>query len=213
LKHSIILVGGGGHCKSVIDVIEAQQTYEITGIIDQPNLIGNMISGYKIIGSDSDLHEFSKSHANFLITVGQIKSSAVRKKIFEGLQNLKVNLPVVISPLGHVSKRTSIGEGTIVMHYAMINAEAKVGMNCIINSRALIEHDCNIGNHTQISTGAIVNGNVKVGDHCFIGSGAVLVQGIEIADYTIIAAGSVVTKSIVEKGTYAGVPAKPTNKK
>jgi sugar O-acyltransferase (sialic acid O-acetyltransferase NeuD family) len=213
LKHSIILVGGGGHCKSVIDVIETHQTYEIAGIIDQENLIGKEICGYRIIGSDSDLHVFSKSHTNFMITVGQIKSSAVRTKISEALQKLKVNMPVIVSPLGHVSERATIGEGTIVMHYAMVNAEAKVGKYCIINSRALIEHDCIIGDHTQISTGAIVNGNVKVGMHCFIGSGAVLVQGIEIVDYTIIAAGSVVTKSIVEKGTYAGVPAKPINKK
>ena len=213
MKHSIILVGGGGHCKSVIDVIEKLQTYEIAGIIDQENLIGKEISGYRIIGSDSDLPVFSKSHSNFIITVGQIKSSEVRTKIFEALQKLKVNMPVIVSPLGHVSVHTTIGEGTIVMHYAMVNADARVGKNCIINSRALIEHDCFIGDHTQISTGAIVNGNVKVGNHCFIGSGAVLVQGIEIADYTVIAAGAVVAKSIIEQGIYAGVPALPLNKK
>lgn len=207
MKHSIILVGGGGHCKSVIDVIETHQTYEIAGIIDQENMIGNEICGYRIIGSDADLPAFSKSNNNFMITVGQIKSSAVRTKIFDNLQNLNINMPVIVSPLGHVSDLATIGEGSIVMHFAMVNTEAKVGKNCIINSRALIEHDCIIGDHTQISTGAIVNGNVKVGKHCFIGSGAVLVQGIEIADYTVIAAGAVVTKSIVQQGTYAGVPA------
>lgn len=207
MKHSIILVGGGGHCKSVIDVIETHQTYEIAGIIDQENMIGNEICGYRIIGSDADLPAISKSNKNFMITVGQIKSSAVRTKIFENLQNLNINMPVIVSPLGHVSDLANIGEGSIVMHFAMVNAEAKVGKNCIINSRALIEHDCIIGDHTQISTGAIVNGNVKVGKHCFIGSGSVLVQGIEIPDYTVIAAGAVVTKSIVQQGTYAGVPA------
>ena len=207
MKHSIILVGGGGHCKSVIDVIETHQTYEIAGILDQENLVGKEICGYRIIGSDADLPAFSKSNINFMITVGQIKSSAVRTKIFEILQDLKVNMPVIVSPLGHVSDRATIGEGAIVMHYAMVNAEAKIGKNCIVNSRALIEHDCIIGDQTQVSTGAIVNGNVKVGKHCFIGSGAVLVQGIEIADYTVIAAGAVVTKSIVQQGTYAGVPA------
>ncbi len=213
MKDSIILVGGGGHCKSVIDVIETHQTYEIAGIVDQENMIGKEICGYRIIGSDAELPLISRLHTNFMITVGQIKSSAVRTKIFEILQNLKVNMPVIVSPLGHVSDRATISDGTIVMHYAMVNAEAKVGRNCIINSRALIEHDCIIGDQTQISTGAIVNGNVKVGNHCFIGSGAVLVQGIEIADYTVIAAGAVVTKSILQQGIYAGVPALPIIRK
>ncbi len=213
MKHSIILVGGGGHCKSVIDIIEMHQTYQIAGIIDQEDLIGKEISGYRIIGSDSDLPSFSKSHANYMITVGQIKSSAARTKIFENLKELNVNMPVIVSPLGHVSDWATIGEGTIVMHFAMVNSYAAIGKNCIVNSRALIEHDCLIGDHTQVSTGAIVNGNVKVGNHCFIGSGAVLVQGIEIADYTIVAAGSVVTKSIASPGIYAGVPAIFINKK
>ena len=194
-------------------MIEAQKTYTIAGIIDQPHLVGTEISGYQIIGCDDDLPALSQSHTHFLITVGQIKTSAVRTKLFELLQHLNVNMPVIISPLGHVSGRATLGEGTVVMHYAMVNADAKVGNNCIINSRALVEHDWIIGDQTQISTGAIVNGNVKVGSHCFIGSGAVLVQGIEIADHTVIAAGAVVTKSILQPGTYAGVPARPINKK
>ncbi len=213
MKHSIILIGGGGHCKSVIDVIELHQTYEIAGIIDQDSMIGSEISNYKIIGSDIDLPLISKTYSNFMITVGQIKSNAIRTKIFENLQPLKINMPVIVSPLGHVSDISQIGDGTIIMHFAIVNSHAKVGKNCIINSRALIEHDCIIGDHTQISTGAIVNGNVKVGNHCFIGSGAILVQGIEIPDHTIIAAGAVVTKSILQSGIYAGVPALLINKK
>lgn len=200
-------MGGGGHCKSVIDVIETLQTYVIEGIVDQEENIGNKISGYPVIGCDNDLSAISETFKNFMITVGQIKSSVIRTRIFEILKSLNVNLPVIVSPLAHVSKRSIIEEGTVVMHFAMVNSHVSVGYNCIVNSYALIEHDCIIGNHTQISTGAIVNGNVTIGNHCFVGSGATLVQGIEIPDNTIVGAGAIVTKNINKAGIYAGVPA------
>ena len=34
-KEKIVLVGGGGHCKSVIDVIECEGRFEIAGNVDQ----------------------------------------------------------------------------------------------------------------------------------------------------------------------------------
>ena len=73
-----------------------------------------------------------------------------------------------------------LGEGTIILHGAIINANVKVGKNCIINSKALIEHDSIIGDNCHISTGTIINGGVKVGDGTFIGSGSITKQSITI---------------------------------
>ena len=56
----IILIGGGGHCKSVIDVIEQQGHFSISGIVDKPELFGTDVLGYPVIGNDSDLESLSK---------------------------------------------------------------------------------------------------------------------------------------------------------
>lgn len=191
-KEDIILVGGGGHCKACIDVIEEEGTFNIAGIVDLSEKVGEEVFGYKIIATDDELSELANSYNNFLITAGQIKNPNLRIKLFNKLKNLEVNFPVIISPNSYVSRHAKIGKGTIVMHNAVINADASVGMNSIVNNKALIEHDAQVGNHCHISTGAIVNGGVKVGEETFFGSGAVSKQYIEIPPRSFIKANSIV---------------------
>ena len=180
MKEKIVLLGGGGHCHSVIDVIEAENKYEIIGIVDKKELIGNDILGYKIIGSDDDLETIFKTCKNAIITVGQIESNTVRVKLFNKLKEIGFDLPIIISPLAYVSKHSFIEEGTIIMHHALVNANAKIGKNCIINTKALIEHDVIIEDNCHISTASVLNGNVIVKENTFFGSNATSRQGIEI---------------------------------
>ena len=181
-KKQIILVGGGGHCKSCIEVIESSNDYEIAGIIDVKEKIGESILGYKIIGCDDDLAELKNQFDYALVTVGQIKSNKARVTIFNNLKKLGYELPVIVSSTARVSKHCIINSGTIIMHQAFVNADSVIGENCIVNSKALIEHDCKIGNHCHLSTGIKINGNVNIGNDCFIGSNTSFVNGISIAD-------------------------------
>ncbi|HBX50603.1 MAG: acetyltransferase [Bacteroidetes bacterium GWF2_33_38] len=191
-KPKIIIFGGGGHCKSCIDVIETENRFIIAGIVDIKEKIGEEILGYKIIGCDFDIPELIKKYKNALITIGQISSPENRIRIFNILENNQANLPTIISPFAYVSKHTKIGKGTIVLHHALIYANAQIGINCIINSKALIEQDVEIGDHCHISTSSVVNGGVKIGDKVFFGSNAVSRQGVEISDYSFIKANSIV---------------------
>lgn len=186
----LFLIGGGGHCKSCIDVIEQEGKFKIIGIIDQKNKIGQKVLGYEIIGSDEDIPKLLKRCNFFHITVGQIGSPDIRMKIYNELKNLNAQFPVIVSPLAHVSKHSQLGEGTIIMHYAMVNADARVGKNCIINSKSLIEHDSVIEDFCHIATGAIVNGGTRVERESFIGSGAVTKQGANIPEKSFIKANS-----------------------
>lgn len=205
---NIILVGGGGHCKACIDVIEAEDRFKIAGIVDMKKKLHQKVLGYKIIAHDEDLPELTKDYMYFLITIGQIKSADRRKDKFAYLKNLEVKFPTIISPLAYVSKNAFISEGTIVMHKAFINANSHIGKNCIINTGAIIEHDTCIDSHCHISTGSIVNGECYVEEGTFIGSKSVISNKISIAKKSIIGAGSTVTKTIRRSGVYAGSPAR-----
>ncbi len=182
-KEKIILIGGGGHCHSVIDVIENENKYDIMGIIDIKNNIGNEVLGYKVIGCDDDLEELFKKCKNAVITIGQIESNKIRVQLFRKLKEIGFSLPVIISPFAYVSKHSKIGEGTVIMHHALINANAKIGNNCIINTKALIEHDTVVEDNCHISTASILNGGVLVKENSFFGSNAVSRQGIEIKGF------------------------------
>ncbi len=193
--NEIIIIGGGGHASSCIDVIEESKEFTISGIIDN-NLNNTCIMGYDIIGDDSKLERLRNKYEYALIAIGQIKSPKTRIDIFDKLKKLNYKLPIIISPRAHVSKHSQINEGTIVMHDAIINAKSRVGSNCIINNKALVEHDAQIGNNCHISTGAIVNGCVTIGSNTFIGSGVVTKQNIEIGSNCIIGAGKTITNNI-----------------
>lgn len=187
-KEEIILIGGGGHCNSVIDVIELENKYTIAGIIDVKEKIGQKTLGYTTIADDDLIPELVKKYKYFHISLGFIKDPQKRIKLFSLIESLGGTLPVIISPYAIVSKHSSIGKGTIIMHNAQINANANIGLNCIINSKALVEHDAIIGSHSHISTGAIVNGTVNVGESCFIGSGAVIVNNTTVPKNSFIKA-------------------------
>ena len=188
----IILIGGGGHCKSVIDVIEKEGQFKIAGIVDKPEFLGSDILGYSVIGNDSDLGNLAKKYQYALITVGQIKSPLLRIKLFELAEKSGFTLPSIISPRAYISKHAMVGKGVVIMHDVLINANAKIGDNCIINSKVLIEHDCSISKHCHISTNATINGGVTVKPGCFIGSGAITKESIIIAKNSFIKAGSLV---------------------
>lgn len=206
MKRPLILIGGGGHCKSVIEVAESVG-YEIKGILDMPDEVGKeVLPGHKVIGTDDEIPQYVEE-CDFIITVGFIKNPALRIKLYNKVNAAGGRLATIIASTAHVSKYAELGEGTVIMHHAFVNAGAKIGDNCIINTFVNIEHDAEVGNQCHISTGTMVNGECKIGENCFIGSQSVCANCIEIASDIIVGAGSVVRKSIRVKGIYAGNPA------
>lgn len=201
----LILIGGGGHCKSVIEAAESAG-YTILGVLDVAENVGKNVLSYKIIGTDEDIPTYVDK-AEFVITVGFIKNPTIRIKLYNKVKEAGGKLATVIASTAHVSKYAEIGEGTVVLHQAFVNADAKVGCNVILNNFVNIEHDAVIGDQCHISTGAMVNGECKVGKNCFIGSQSVLANCITVGDDIIVGAGSFVRKSIFEKGIYSGNPA------
>lgn len=190
---AIILIGGGGHCRACIDVIEASGKFRIAGIVEKKGKDKDPpVLGYPVIGYDSELLLFRKEFDHALITVGQTGTPAARRKIFNDLKVLNFILPVIISPLAYVSKYAAINEGTIVMHHVIVNAGAKIGTNCILNTKSLVEHDVTVGDHTHISTAAVVNGDAMVGSGCFIGSNTTVVHGARLPDDYFFKAGTLV---------------------
>ena len=189
---NLILLGGGGHCKSVIDVAESAG-YTILGILDKPEEVGKKVLSYQVIGTDDDIDKYVDK-AEFVITVGQIKSSTVRRQIAERVEKAGGRFATIIAPDAVVSKYATIGQGTVILHHCVVNADARIGSNCIINTMVNIEHDVEIGDFCHISTGTMVNGTVKIDSDTFVGSGSIIYNNIEIPGCSIIPAGTTVRK-------------------
>lgn len=190
-KKNIILIGGGGHCISIIDIIENGNEFNILGILDSNNF-GKNILGYKILGDDSLINNLVNDNTYFLITVGQIKTCSPRERIYKILKENNAKIATVISPLAYVSRHAKIGEGSVVMNHATVNAQSTIGRNCIINTMSNIEHGVLIGDFCHISTCSVINGDSQIGQRTFVGSNATISHGISIKEDSVISAGKFV---------------------
>jgi len=192
-KPQIILLGAGGHCRACIDVIEQEGRCAIAGVVDRCGTNAEpSVLGYPMLGTDDDLAELRSRCDHALITVGQIGSAALRAGLFARLRELDFTLPVVVSPLAYCSPHAHVGDGTILMHRAVVNAGAHIGVNCIINTASLVEHDAQVGDHTHISTMGVLNGKARVGSRSFVGSNATVVHEVALPDDSFVRAGQLV---------------------
>ena len=206
MSKELILLGGGGHCASVVDVIKQEGTYQVKGILDVAEKVGQSVLNYPIIGTEDDLPDLLKDTPYYLVTVGQVGNAEIRVRLYRLLKEQGAQLPVVVSPTAYVSTHAQLGEGTVVMHQACVNAGADIGVNNIINSQALVEHDVRTGAHCHLSTASVLNGNCQLGNEVLVGSRAALRQGVSIGNRVLIGMGSIVLRDIQEAGVYAGVP-------
>lgn len=188
MKDKLILIGGGGHCASCIDVVESTDRYEIAGILDKDYKPGKDVLGYPVTGTGDDIASYISKGYCFLITVGQISTPKRRMRIFAMLDAENEKLAIVISSRAYVSKHAKIGSGTVIMHDALINVGVEIGVNCIIKSKALIEHGSIIEGHCNVSTSAVINGDCVVGQGSFFGSNAVCKEGTVIESFSFIKA-------------------------
>jgi sugar O-acyltransferase (sialic acid O-acetyltransferase NeuD family) len=208
-KIGIILVGGGGHCKSVIDVLVDSKEFKIIGILDMKDKVGSNLLGFPIIGTDEDIPKLITKYKNFHITIGHILSNVNRVNLYNRIESLGGTFPVIKAYDAHISNFALINSGSFIGHKAVINAGAKIGCNCIINTGAVIEHDSIVEKHCHISTCVTLNADCQVGEGSFLSSHVVINRGVEIPPESRIYSGSIVTKSFKERGiSLKGIPAK-----
>jgi sugar O-acyltransferase (sialic acid O-acetyltransferase NeuD family) len=189
----IILVGFGGHARSVADCIERQGKYQIIGYTD----LEEHHSGYRYLGTDDILADYyNRGVRNAALCIGYMGKGNLRQELYHACTKIGFAFPVIADPSAIISESAEIGEGTFVGKGAIINADAKIGKMCIVNTRALIEHECEIGDFSHISVGSVLCGEVKVGRSVFVGANATVIQCRSIADNCMVGAGMTIRKNV-----------------
>ncbi|WP_026908880.1 acetyltransferase [Paucisalibacillus globulus] len=204
----LLLIGGGGHCKSIIDTL-SEHHYKIIGIIDTKENVGNHLFGIEVIGVDDDLDKlFNQGIKNAFISLGSIGDVKLRKKLFSKAKKIGYFFPTIIDSSAIVSNNAVLGNGTFIGKGAIINANVTIGNNVIVNSGSIIEHDCKINDFCHIAPGSTLSGNVKVKENTHVGTNSTIIENISIGSNTIIGAGSVVIKDISDNTIAYGNPCK-----
>lgn len=185
----IILVGFGGHAKSVADCIERNKMYRIIGYTEP----AEVESRYPYLGTDEVLkYYFSKGIRNVVICQGYLGHGKLRQKLYKYVKDIGYTLPVITDPSSIISNTATIGEGTFIGKCAIVNAEARIGKMAIINTMSLVEHECVVGDFSHVAVAAVLCGRVEIGEAVFIGANATVIQCKEIPEGKIIPAGMVI---------------------
>lgn len=193
----IILIGSGGHARSIVDCIERQGKYRIKGFIDQKSRQNFAYKQYRVIGDDQDARKFyEEGIQNACIAIGFLGDGIVRDKIYELYKSIGFHFPVIIDPSAIIADDVTIEEGSFIGKNAVINSNSYIGKINIINTGAIVEHDCRVNDFCHISVHATLCGNVSVQDHTFIGAGAVVVQGCTLGNNVIVGANSTILSNV-----------------
>lgn len=209
MVESIVLIGGGGHAKSVIDSIRSEEKWNIIGILDNLEKVGQNIMGIPIIGTDDELPMlFKQGVRSAFITVGSLGDVDIRKKLFNKAKKVGFDFPNIIDKSAVIASDVELGKGNFFAKRVVINAGSIIGNQTIINSGAIIEHDCLIGDFVHLSPGAVLSGGVKVGNDSHIGTNSTVIQYISIGKQVLIGAGSVVLHDIKDNTKGYGNPYK-----
>ncbi len=210
MRDSVIIVGTGGHCRSIIDVILSSGSYEIIGLVDIQDMggsIGKTINGYSVLGSLHNIESCCRPGIKLVIAVGDnFNREKVKDMIVEKIPYAQFG--TYIHSRAYVSKGAEVGEGTVVMANAVINNGTKVGKHCIINTGSIIEHDNNINDFASVAPGAKLGGAVSIGRSSVVSIGATVLHNISIGDYTVIGAQSFVNEPLPDNVVAYGIPAK-----
>jgi len=205
MSNKIVLIGGGGHCKSVINTLCRLRTYDEIAVIDKDYPQIKNVFEIPIVGNDDKLLELKEQgYHDAFITVGSIKSTLLRHSLFEKAICLGFHVPCIVDTSAQVSKYAALEEGVFVGQNAVINAGTRISKMAIINTGAIIEHECTIGDYSHISVGAKLCGNVSVGNDVLIGAGAIVIQNVNIGNSVLVGAGSTVLRDVSENQTVVG---------
>lgn len=186
------LYGASGHAKVIIEILECLKI-TVDGLFDDNANIKKLLN-YPVKPYE---HEVISS---LIISIG---NNAIREKIAD---HLNVQYGRAFHPTSSISKRSVIGEGTVVMSGVSINADAQIGKHCIVNTNASIDHDCILGDFVHVSPNAALCGDVHIGEGSHIGAGAVIIPGIRIGKWCNVGAGAVIIRNIPDYSKVVGNP-------
>lgn len=206
MKRPVIIIGGGGHTKVLIDCLK-QQSISILGFTDKLDGLASIL-GVDWLGNDEVIYRFSPEEIQLVNGIGSVKTTAPRRRIYDFFKGKGYKFEQVFHSSTILADDFSVNEGVQIMAGVVIQSGSKVGKNTIVNTRASIDHDCSIGSHVHIAPGTTICGGVQIEDGVHVGAGATIIQNVRIGKNSLVGAGALVLKDVPDGATVIGSPAR-----
>jgi sugar O-acyltransferase (sialic acid O-acetyltransferase NeuD family) len=193
----VVVYGGGGHAKAVIELIEAQGKYSVAGILDDSLPLGSLLLGKPVLGGGDTLARLKEQGIGQVVNaVGGISDIRPRLAIYGRIQAAGLTVPDVIHPRAWVEKSAQLQGGAQILCNTYVGSDNRIGFGCLMNVGVILSHDCVLGDYVNLSPGATLAGNVQVGARTRIGMGVTINLGIHIGCDVRIGNSAVIKKDV-----------------
>ncbi len=195
--NNIVIMGAGELGKEVLWLIEdinrIEPTWVILGFLDDTKEKGDMVNGYPVIGTMSQLEELhSKQDFYAIIAVqnGTDKSEIASKH--KGF----CRWTSIVHPTAVVAPESRVGEGTIVFPQVTVSVDSIIGKHCLLYIHAIICNDCMLGDYTSVMSGVSIAEHATVGERSYLSAGCDVYPGIKIGKNCKVSVGTTVDEDL-----------------
>jgi sugar O-acyltransferase (sialic acid O-acetyltransferase NeuD family) len=182
----LLIVGAGGHGRSVAEVVTGSERWQFVGFADDTVHPATAGTPWPVLGPTGELAAF-RDKAEFAIVA--IGNNAVRERLQQQLHALGFRLATVIHRSAIVAPSARLGMGCAVMAGAVIGTEATLGDGVIVNSGAVVDHHCRVQDYAHLGTNACMAGGSLLGRGSWMQAGAALGYGVQVPAGTVLDVG------------------------
>ena len=201
LESQIIILGAGGHGKTILSVIQASG-YSAFGILDDnPDTWGKQRLGITVLGPIDKVKDYPKCRV--IIGFGD---NSQRREIALKYPNL--NWITIRSTSAYINPSAKIGVGSVIFANAVISADVVIGNHSIVSANTTVGHDTIVEDFVHIAPGAQIAGGTYIENGAMLSMGSIVCPEVRIGEDSILGAGAVAVKDIPAKSIAFGVPAK-----
>jgi sugar O-acyltransferase (sialic acid O-acetyltransferase NeuD family) len=179
----LIIIGAGGHGRSVAEAIQLSEEFEITGFLDDSWPRNTHAGLYPIFGNTIAMHQYRNIADWAIVAIGnnKLRADLLGKLIEAGFQLATVKHPAAI-----ISPSAIIGEGTTIMAGAIIGTESILGKGVIVNSGATVDHDCEVANFGHLGVNTCMAGSSNLGEGAWLHAGNALGYGMSLSPWQVV---------------------------
>lgn len=195
--NNVIIIGGRGGAKMVIEAIRSTGYVGIEGIIDDQLKKGDHVMGVPVLGGDDELETLrKKGFRNVVLSFSALHDLPSREKKYRELKTKGYQFPNVVHARATVEPSVSLGEGNIILANAMVGSEVALGNINYVNTGSMICHESVANSNNHFAPNSVIAGRVRIGSNNLVGMCVTTYFEIEMGDNNIINNGCNVVKNV-----------------
>jgi sugar O-acyltransferase (sialic acid O-acetyltransferase NeuD family) len=173
----LIIIGAGGHARSIADIVLEQREYALVGFLDDAYPDLSSVWDIPVLGGVDTAAGLRGMAECAFVAIG---NNRVREGLVNTMLEAGFELPSIVHERAIISSRATLGRGVSIMAGAVVGTEAILGDGVIVNAGAVVDHHSKVDDFGHLGVGAVMAGGSRLGRGAWMQAGSALGYGVEV---------------------------------